>query len=405
MADDRYSWLDEEAAERLLRGQPVDAAAAEYAGRLAEALENIAVTCPSKSELPGEAAALVAFRDARSQIVHSGGLEPRSGRGLRALRLSGRPLRAGLAVALVGCTIGGVAVAATTGALPSPFGGGGGAKPASSTALPDGPRNGTPQSAPHGPSASAGQHGGHTHPDGDPDSDKKSAGSGQSADGDNRDAAGADRDEDGKQPGAAGKNGKPLVSGKPDKAVLAALCKAYANGKIDESERRRLEEAAGGSTKVHGFCQQHGGGSGNSRSSGSSGNTGDSGGSKGENKGEKKRENKGGGERGDARGGESGGDRQARSDRAHGNGGRPGGGDAGRPAAGGQGARHGGGQGRTYRGDASAGQRGGPKSAAKSADKGGPRRASASDPASAPGASPEPTTPAPGSEKTPRSKV
>lgn len=42
MADERYQWLDQEAAERLLRGEPVDLAddlARSRAERLAEALE------------------------------------------------------------------------------------------------------------------------------------------------------------------------------------------------------------------------------------------------------------------------------------------------------------------------------------------------------------------------------
>lgn len=42
MADERYQWLDQEAAERLLRGEPVDLAddlARSRAERLAEALD------------------------------------------------------------------------------------------------------------------------------------------------------------------------------------------------------------------------------------------------------------------------------------------------------------------------------------------------------------------------------
>ncbi len=66
MADERYQWLDEEAAERLLRGDPVDPAgdlARPPAGRLADALDAIR-TPAAEGALPGEAAALAAFREA-----------------------------------------------------------------------------------------------------------------------------------------------------------------------------------------------------------------------------------------------------------------------------------------------------------------------------------------------------
>ncbi|MFE6876976.1 hypothetical protein ACFVBK_21035, partial [Streptomyces sp. NPDC057677] len=72
MADERYQWLDQEAAERLLRGEPVDAVddhTRSRAERLAEALDAARTpTLPpaARTELPGEAAALAAFRAARA---------------------------------------------------------------------------------------------------------------------------------------------------------------------------------------------------------------------------------------------------------------------------------------------------------------------------------------------------
>ncbi|MFE7465158.1 hypothetical protein ACFU6R_13810, partial [Streptomyces sp. NPDC057499] len=66
MADERYEWLDKDAAERLLRGEPVDPVdgpSGTDAGRLAAALEAAARAArPATTELPGEAAALAAFR-------------------------------------------------------------------------------------------------------------------------------------------------------------------------------------------------------------------------------------------------------------------------------------------------------------------------------------------------------
>ncbi|MBR7675942.1 hypothetical protein KDA82_23600, partial [Streptomyces daliensis] len=98
MADDRYKWLDGEAAERLLRGMPVDARSAardgadiggatrtdpasapsaESADTLAAALEALAAEyAPSPAarpgELPGEAAALDAFRSVYAGVLRSG---------------------------------------------------------------------------------------------------------------------------------------------------------------------------------------------------------------------------------------------------------------------------------------------------------------------------------------------
>ncbi|NKY15961.1 hypothetical protein HGA06_18035, partial [Streptomyces somaliensis DSM 40738] len=73
MADERYEWLDHEAAERLLRGEPVDADddyAQWQAERLSEILDRAREAATPLAEdpsgaLPGEEAALAAFRAAR----------------------------------------------------------------------------------------------------------------------------------------------------------------------------------------------------------------------------------------------------------------------------------------------------------------------------------------------------
>ncbi|WP_128802763.1 MULTISPECIES: hypothetical protein [unclassified Streptomyces] len=70
MADEQYKWLDRETAELLLRGaslEAVDAADRDQAERLAKTLDGLTVEpALSSTELPGEAAALAAFRAARS---------------------------------------------------------------------------------------------------------------------------------------------------------------------------------------------------------------------------------------------------------------------------------------------------------------------------------------------------
>ncbi|MEV7278458.1 hypothetical protein [Streptomyces sp. NPDC093111] len=138
MADERYQWLDQEAAERLLRGEPVDPAddaARAHARLLARALESartpLAVPGPD-GELPGEAAALAAFRKdtaERAAAATAARFAPATGPAapeLGTLRIApapsghrwGRSLRYGLAAALAAVTVGGVAVAAGTGMLP-----------------------------------------------------------------------------------------------------------------------------------------------------------------------------------------------------------------------------------------------------------------------------------------------
>lgn len=153
MADEQYGWLDSDAAERLLRGEPLDAVDADTrarASRLAEALAALAGTPPpAGAELPGEAAALAAFRAARTgRNREEAGLGPhreeagprRTARPHSAARPAdaglvhlgppavrerrarwARPVRFGLAAALAAGMIGGVAAAAGTGALPTPF--------------------------------------------------------------------------------------------------------------------------------------------------------------------------------------------------------------------------------------------------------------------------------------------
>ncbi|MYS30821.1 hypothetical protein GTW38_28660, partial [Streptomyces sp. SID7804] len=71
MADEQNRWLDRGTAERLLSGEPpeaADPAARDQAERLAGTLRALSAPQPSADEeLPGEAAALAAFRAARAE--------------------------------------------------------------------------------------------------------------------------------------------------------------------------------------------------------------------------------------------------------------------------------------------------------------------------------------------------
>ncbi|MBO0917622.1 hypothetical protein J1C73_25905, partial [Streptomyces laculatispora] len=84
MADEQYEWLDKEAAERLLRREPVDPADGRpqpEAERLAAALDAAARSArPATGELPGEAAALAAFRAAPRSATRTRSASARAGR-------------------------------------------------------------------------------------------------------------------------------------------------------------------------------------------------------------------------------------------------------------------------------------------------------------------------------------
>ncbi|HEY8983039.1 MAG TPA: hypothetical protein VIU15_26105, partial [Streptomyces sp.] len=75
MADEQYRWLDPETAERLLNGESpdtVEPAHRERAARLTHALNSLTPAHPAiadDGELPGEAAALAAFRKVRAERV------------------------------------------------------------------------------------------------------------------------------------------------------------------------------------------------------------------------------------------------------------------------------------------------------------------------------------------------
>ncbi len=257
-------WLDHETAERLLRGESLDAVDVtdrDQAERLAKTLGALCVDSPADTELPGEAAALAAFREARTDRVDdrageragetaTGGAEGRASRGRRAggrgsdaglVRIGGpgpdapprrraRPVHFGLAAALAVGMVGGVAVAAGTGTLPFGESEPEPAASVSAAVTPDHPRA-TPS-----PNA----RGSEPTPDGD---------TGQ---GSPRDTArgGSATPDDGT--GADGRKG-----GSGDSwSGAASACRAVRDGKELSADRRRtLEGAAGGSARVWKYCK------------------------------------------------------------------------------------------------------------------------------------------------------
>ncbi|WP_327718998.1 hypothetical protein OG381_28920 [Streptomyces sp. NBC_00490] len=144
MADKQYGWLDRETAERLLRGESldnaVDPADRDDAERLAKTLGALSVEPPMNSaELPGEAAALAAFRKAHADRATTAatpghatpGHASSADAGLIRIGAPGhraprprhrRTVRVGLAAVVAFGMVGGVVAAAATGMLPTPFG-------------------------------------------------------------------------------------------------------------------------------------------------------------------------------------------------------------------------------------------------------------------------------------------
>ncbi|MFC8870100.1 hypothetical protein ACFUAC_21030 [Streptomyces sp. NPDC057148] len=260
MADEQDRWLDRETAEILLRGESleaVDPAARDRAERLAEALGALtAPPVPTSEELPGEAAALAAFRKVRAERAdEAAGAPSRRGRGASAppadtglirigprgegTRRPGRfrPLRLGLVAALTVGMVGGVAVAAGTGVLPQPFGDAGPdpAATVSAAASPDRPLT--------SPSPPAGVRGGPVPggpTTGEPGRDER-------ADGEEE-----DRDTD---TGTDSGDRETGESGGGRQTLVAACRDARAGRELDDARRRALKEAAGSTSKIGKYCR------------------------------------------------------------------------------------------------------------------------------------------------------
>ncbi|GAA2707964.1 hypothetical protein [Streptomyces luteosporeus] len=283
MADDhRYEqgWLDDDAVERLLRGEhlsgtaPADARAT--ADHLTAALR--ALTEPAgaagtaargaDAPLPGEEAALAAFREARAgrPAARAGAVRRTPFAVVRAFL--DRPTKA-LALALAGCAVGGVAVAAGAGVLPGPFGRSDGEPaPAASVTVADGGGPRTTAPATPGPShgATPGPRPGHSPgASGTPGRGTGKPGGPSIEPG--PDGPSPSRRGDGK-PGKGGTDTGESTTGDVTgsaRATVAKLCRDFlADGKrtgggkgVDEDGVRALERSAGGGTSaVRAYCER-----------------------------------------------------------------------------------------------------------------------------------------------------
>ncbi|MFE7774132.1 hypothetical protein ACFU5O_09560 [Streptomyces sp. NPDC057445] len=265
MADERYEWLDEETAERLLRGEPVEPVGVDArsdAQSLSEVLDSARVREAGTESLRGEEAALAAFRKARdggaAELLPPVRLTAPAPRPARWAR----PLRWGLAASLAGFAVGGVAVAAVAGALPTPFGDDRAPMPAStvSAAVPgpvvsDSPTGGNDTT----PLPSSPTGGGNPVPP--PSSGTRGSTGGQ----------GGDR----ATPGGPAQGGEPGESKGKDSyghgdryRRTVDACRDYRSGQLDEERKRRLEDVARGADRIKRFCDRVLSGAGRSSSGG-----------------------------------------------------------------------------------------------------------------------------------------
>ncbi|MCX5399292.1 hypothetical protein [Streptomyces sp. NBC_00102] len=295
MADEQDEWLDRDAAEKLLRGEPVvppGAQARSTARSLAETLDAARSAPPSENELAGEESALAAFRQVGPARGAAGtgrhrrpvgsaaeaGTDADAGT-LDPVRLGtppslprrrerprfGRPVRIGLVASLAGCALGGVAVAAGTGALAGAFGGAehGPANTVSVAASPDASASrpsgtGGPSGTPEGTGAPSGSGAGTTS--GAEGDGKATPGTGVP---DGHDGTGGAGGFDGRTGGYGfsdrGASGAPdgygdSASGSGWFAAVVEDCHDYRDGHLGDRERRRLAQLARGERNIPEYC-------------------------------------------------------------------------------------------------------------------------------------------------------
>ncbi|MEU7372941.1 hypothetical protein [Streptomyces albidoflavus] len=248
MADEHHGWPTEDATERLLRGEhsgPADAPPyPPEAAALRAALATLTAPGPAEQAAAREEEAVAAFRTAH-QATAAGVV--RLGRPAPEPSRWGRPVRFGLAVALGGFMIGGVAVAAGAGVLPSPFRGPETPAPAASVSAdssspevlvspepdPSDPTSPTPPDSPSPPASSSGEP---TPEDEETDAPR----------------SGTPTPERSPHPGRTPSRG----GGWDWEERTEIACRAYEDGTMDADHRRRLERLAkGGPGAIERFCR------------------------------------------------------------------------------------------------------------------------------------------------------
>ncbi|MFC8271975.1 hypothetical protein ACFUJR_05395 [Streptomyces sp. NPDC057271] len=273
---DEYQWLDQDAAERLLRGEPVDAVddhARAEAMRLAQALAaarppHPAPTAPA--ELPGEAAALAAFRKVRAERGLAAAPSVFGTAELGAVRIGrspatrrwGRSLRYGLAAAVAAVAVGGVAVASGTGLLPFTADRPAPAGSVSAVDTPEPIASDDSAERPDVPDASGSPEPGATTgtPSAPPTAEGATPGASTSTPappataGNGGTGGEGGRGEATPEPGTS--TGGPSEKDAEFGAKIVNACKEYRAGRLDDAAKKRLEKSARGGETVRRFCDR-----------------------------------------------------------------------------------------------------------------------------------------------------
>ncbi|MBT2471062.1 hypothetical protein J7E97_25160 [Streptomyces sp. ISL-66] len=318
MADERDRWLDKAAADRLLRGEPAPPGAEQRARAQAERLRAAldALAEPSLSgagELPGEAAALAAFRAARGTApregapaaeefgsgetvvdlsplrgIGAGGPSPERGR-IRSRNQGrnqgqghgqdhgagprrGRPVRFVLAAAVASVAVGGLAAAAGAGLLDGDTRDGAAHAPAvsvttgSSSGASGGddpmlipqprlatPRGGESRGTATDPGNTPGAEGGTPAGSGGDGASGTGGGAttGPSANGSTPDRGGEDRFLEGGTDGS----GDGVFNDREGRTRAVELCRDFQAGKLDSERREKLVRLAKGLLSIPRYCK------------------------------------------------------------------------------------------------------------------------------------------------------
>ncbi|MER7736388.1 hypothetical protein ABTX80_36510 [Streptomyces erythrochromogenes] len=294
MADERDRWLDEAAAEAFLRGGPAepvgpaaDARAAMEAARLRAALDALAAVAaaPGGGELPGEGAAMDAYRAARGAARRTGvpSVTDTSGEPLIDLgrvipapvpaRRRARTVSFGLAAALASVAAGGLAAAAGAGLLDRSRHDTAGPGPAMSVSAGESPAPGLGTSAPtpapkllptpqpdgsnpaFAPAVPSPSTDGRTPPGSGtgPDTSSGSSTSGGSGKHEPDDRTGPGDGEGSRDNLGTGELGKDRQR-ELDSRLKADLCEEYRKGRLNEDRRERLSRLADGLLRIPAYC-------------------------------------------------------------------------------------------------------------------------------------------------------
>ncbi|MEU6312941.1 hypothetical protein [Streptomyces sp. NPDC047014] len=301
MADERDRWLDKAAADALLRGGPAEpvgpaADARGEAARLRAALDALAAVGgppPAGAPLPGEEAAVAAFRAARGATPQDGAARS-AGRGAHEplvdlgrpaaasasvpVRRRGRTVSFGLAAALASVAAGGLAAAAGAGLLDGGRRTAAGPAPALSvsaeehpftdtrsgtptltpklrpTPVPDGSIPPVPSEPPRPPEETTRATPGFGTVGGSTSGSTTTGGTGSAGKDSREEPSTVGGQDGGRETPATGGGGNRDRQRELEGRLKTDLCEDYRKNRLDNDRRERLTRLADGVTRIPAYC-------------------------------------------------------------------------------------------------------------------------------------------------------